>query len=155
MRTIQARQAIRSHQIELLRQFATSLSKFKEAHSESFSVLPRPLLSGGRELPAYSKCKSLDELRAAFDQSKKAEEGKRKVTKTEDIEEESARRASVEEGFEVSVLRCAMLQFEKEDQGSKPSAEQIFTLISEKAKWVGDHMGVDTYQVSVLFTDQG
>jgi hypothetical protein len=154
IRTTQARQAVRSHQIELLRQFATSLSKFKEAQSESFSVLPRPLPSGGRELPAYNKCKSLDELRDAFDQSKKAEEKKRKGIKAEGAEEENDQRASLEEGFEVSVLRCAILQFEKENQGSKPSSEHIFTLVGEKAKWVGEYMGADTYQVSLLFMNR-
>jgi hypothetical protein len=120
-RTQQARQALNSHHVELLRKLTTSLSSFKESQYESFSVLPRPI--SVTEHPKFKNCHTLDEIIST-----------------------NGEKGSHLDIPEVSILRCAIEEFSMGNESRRPSTEELFQVMSSKLPWLQSDLA-PKYQV--------
>jgi hypothetical protein len=105
-----ARQSLKAHHLSLLRNLTTSLAGFKEAQSESLSVLPRPSLY--QEPARFAACHSVTEVLATM---------REKSPSIRDIPS-------------VTLLRCAIedLNNERDERVDESTTEAIFRYLQER-----------------------
>ncbi|KAI0053736.1 hypothetical protein FA95DRAFT_481512 [Auriscalpium vulgare] len=101
-----ARRSIKSHQQELLMKLTSSLHGLRDAQTDTFAVLPRPLPT--KEPMPYVDCKSLDDIVAV-----------------------SGEKHDVSE---VSLLRCALNDLS--NKGREGTPDELFRELLEKIPWL-------------------
>ncbi|KIK06824.1 hypothetical protein K443DRAFT_129744 [Laccaria amethystina LaAM-08-1] len=109
-KSLMARQSLKAHHLSLLRNLTTSLAGFKEAQSESLSVLPRPSLY--QEPARFAACHSVTEVLATM---------REKSPSIRDIPS-------------VTLLRCAIedLNNERDERVDESTTEAIFRYLQER-----------------------
>jgi len=118
-----ARRSLKAHHINLLRRLTASLSSFKESQAEAWSILPKADLWG--ELPAYSKCSSIDDVLCSFDEKE----------------------AQYDTVSPVTLLRCGVADLVKgEDHEQNPTTEELYRYLEEKIPWLASTDGLKYQQ---------
>lgn len=108
-----------------MRRFTTSLSSFKEGQAESWSVLPKA--DPWREPLEYSNCSSVDDIKGCF----------------------SGQEAQYDKVSPVTLLRCGLKELDQgQDQGQKPTSEELFRYLEEKIPWLTSIEGLK-YEVRI------
>ncbi|KAF5363728.1 hypothetical protein D9756_000746 [Leucocoprinus leucothites] len=108
-----ARHSLKNHHLALLRRLTTALSTFKETRAETWSVLPKA--DPWREISPYSKCSCIDDITSSF--------GDQEIL--------------LDTVPPVTMLRCGLADLSKgEGDEQKPTAEELFRYLEEKAPWL-------------------